>query len=45
MSKKSFWTIVLALLAVCLVVLTAGNENVHSQRRPPTPEEDDHDRD
>jgi hypothetical protein len=39
MPKKSFWTFALALLAFCVVVLIAGNENVHSQRRAMTPEE------
>jgi len=39
MQKKSFWTFALALLAFCLAVLIAGNESVHSQRRPATPED------
>ena len=39
MLKKSFWTFALALLAICTVVLIAGNEDVHSQRREVTPQE------
>ena len=39
MPKKSVWTFALALLAFCFLVLIAGNENVQSQRRPPTPED------
>ncbi len=33
MQKKSFWTVALALLAFCAVLLITGNESVHSQRR------------
>jgi predicted acyl esterase len=39
MLKKSFWTFALALLAFCAVVLVAGNEDVHSQRRETPPQE------
>ncbi len=39
MHKKSFWTCAFALVAVCLLVLIAGNEAVHSQRREVTPED------
>ena len=39
MPKKSFWTFALALLAVGLIVLFAGNESVHSQRPQPRPED------
>jgi uncharacterized protein len=39
MSKKSFWTFALALTALCLVLLFAGNESVHSQRREVTPQD------
>ncbi|HKR11365.1 MAG TPA: CocE/NonD family hydrolase [Pyrinomonadaceae bacterium] len=39
MHKKSFWTCAFALLAVCLVLLFAGNESVQSQRREATPEQ------
>ena len=39
MPKKSFRTFALALLAFCFVVLFASNEDVHSQRAAPRPEE------
>lgn len=39
MQKKSLWTFALALVAVCLAFLIAGNESVHSQRREATPEQ------
>ena len=39
MPKKSFWTFALALLAFCFVVLFASNQDVHSQRSAPRPEE------
>lgn len=39
MQKKSVWTFALALLAFCAVLLFAGNESVHSQRREATPEQ------
>jgi uncharacterized protein len=39
MQKKSARIFMLALVAFCGIVLIAGNENVHSQRRPTTPEE------
>jgi len=39
MPKKSFWTFALALVAFCLVVLFVSNEEVHSQRPAPRPEE------
>ncbi len=39
MPKKSFWTFALALTALCLVLLFAGNESVHSQRREVTPQD------
>ena len=39
MPKKPFRTFALALLAFCFVVLFASNEDVHSQRPAPRPEE------
>ncbi|PYS74956.1 MAG: acylase [Acidobacteria bacterium] len=39
MQKKTFWTLTLVVLTVCLVVQIPGNETVHSQgRNPITPE-------
>jgi len=39
MQKKTFWTLTLVVLTICLVVQIPGNETVHSQgRNPITPE-------
>jgi putative CocE/NonD family hydrolase len=39
MQKKSFRIFMLALVAFCAIVLSTGNESVHSQRREVTPQD------